>query len=94
MHVLWSSTSSHKSRDGSTELDVEGAAPESFVIGESDTEATDVEKTSDFQNSPPLFSEYSVYIGYLDSFYYRSFSFRINIKALLRTFKKEKSALF
>lgn len=69
---------------------MEGAAPESFVIGESDTEATDVEKTSDFQNSPPLFSEYSVYICYLDSFYYRSFSFRINIKALLRTFKKEK----
>ena len=56
--------------------------------------ATDVEKTSDFQNSPPLFSEYSVYICYLDSFYYRSLSFRINIKALLRTFKKEKSALF
>lgn len=75
-------------------MDVEGAAPESFVIGESDTEATDVEKTSDFQNSPPLFSEYSVYICYLDSFYYRSFSFRINIKVLLRTFKKEKSALF
>ena len=79
-----------------SQANVEGAAPgESFVIGESDTEAIDVEKTSDFQNFPPLFSEYSVYICYLiDSFYYRSFSFRINIKALLRTFKKEKSALF
>ena len=43
-------------------MDVEGAAPESFVIGESGTEAFDVEKTSDFQNSPPLFSEYWVYI--------------------------------
>ena len=62
VHIPWSSTSSHKSRDGITKLDVEGAAPEIFVIGESDTEAIDVEKTSDFQNSPPLFTEYSLYI--------------------------------
>lgn len=75
-------------------MDVEGAAPESFVIDESDTEAIDVEKTSDFQSSPPLFSEYSVYICYFDSCCYSSFSFKINIKALLRTVKKEKSALF
>jgi len=62
VHVPWSSTSSYKSLNGINKLDVEGAVPESFVIGESDTEAIDVEKTSDFQNSPPLLSEYSVYV--------------------------------
>ena len=52
--------------EGITKSDVD-AAPESFVIDASDTEAIDVEQTSDFQNSLS-FSEYLLYICYFYSF--------------------------
>ena len=55
--------------DGTTKSGVEDAAPESFIINATDTEAINVKLTIDFQTSFIL-TEHSTYICYCYSFFF------------------------